>query len=226
MWRFFFYMSRFFSLLFGVMASCLPVHAAPPWGSYGGPLKVQLLPYSRNIELLEDFTYIDPMGTNWIAPKGLVSDGASIPQPFWSIVGGPLDGPYREGAVIHDEYCDTKTCTWEAAANVFYQAMRCSNVGFLKAKTMYYAVYWFGPHWKPGAFSGASISAINASQSGAYSATSNDLGMASLSQADREAKQIDDWVEANDPSLEKMRATNPSEISSVPAVDLSKYEAR
>jgi hypothetical protein len=45
-------------------------------------------PNGRNFELMEPFGYIDPEGVRWQAEKGLVTDGASIPQVFWSIVGG------------------------------------------------------------------------------------------------------------------------------------------
>ena len=31
---------------------------------------------------------------------------------------------------------------------MFYYAMRCSGVGATEAKTMYYALYKFGHHWK------------------------------------------------------------------------------
>ena len=31
---------------------------------------------------------------------------------------------------------------------MFYNAMRCSGVGAVEAKTMYYSLYKFGHHWK------------------------------------------------------------------------------
>ena len=31
---------------------------------------------------------------------------------------------------------------------MFYNAMRCSGVGAVEAKTMYYSLYKFGRHWK------------------------------------------------------------------------------
>lgn len=34
--------------------------------------------------------------------KGFVTDGASIPRIFWSIIGGPFEGPLLFAAVVHD----------------------------------------------------------------------------------------------------------------------------
>jgi hypothetical protein len=39
---------------------------------------------------------------------------------------------------------------------MFYNAMRCSGVSATESKTMYYALYKFGRHWKrPRSFAGA-----------------------------------------------------------------------
>ena len=118
-------------------------------GAFLDELNVRLISKGK-IELLNDFKYRDSKNDIWKAPKGYVSDGASIPQVFWSVVGGPLDGDYRDAAVIHDYFCDTKQQTWQATHRVFYDAMRARGVGETKAKTLYYAVYRFGPRWCQG----------------------------------------------------------------------------
>src|SRR5271154_7170490 len=135
-------MSRILLYFIGLF-SPLVLHAQNSWGSFPDKLQVELLKDGRNIQLLADFNYIDPQGTLWLAPKGLISDGASIPQIFWSLIGGPLDENYRDAAVIHDEYCDTRSRTWQATDLAFYNAMRCGGVDDTKAKIMYYAVYHF-----------------------------------------------------------------------------------
>jgi len=109
--------------------------------------KVILLP-GRNIELDEGFAFLDPTGLDWPVPKGTVADGASIPQVFWSIIGGPLDGPYRNASIIHDYYCDMRTRTWQATHRMFYDAMIACDVDPTKAKIMYFAVRWGGPRWE------------------------------------------------------------------------------
>ena len=118
-----------------------------PLGHFVGFVKTLWNDDGRNMTLLEDFSYIDPDGLEWKAPKGLVTDGASIPQEAWSIIGGPFEGTYRLAAVVHDAACDTKDRSWESVHEMFYRAMLTAHVDELKAKLMYAAVYHFGPRW-------------------------------------------------------------------------------
>ena len=76
-----------------------------------------------------------------------IVDGASIPEAFWSFIGGPFEGKYRNASVVHDFYCDTRTETWEDVHMVFYNGMRAAGVDPITAKIMYSAVYNFGPRW-------------------------------------------------------------------------------
>jgi Protein of unknown function (DUF1353) len=126
-------------------------HTASPsgvsFGSCGDPVDVRLDPDGRRVHLLVDVSYLDPAGIHWLAPKGSTVDGASIPRPFWSVIGGPWEGKYRFASILHDVACDERKRPWDQSATMFYNAMRCSGVNDLKAKTMYYAVYEFGPHW-------------------------------------------------------------------------------
>lgn len=101
------------------------------------------------MKLLNDYRFEDPNKEIWLAKKGSTVDGASIPQIFWSIIGGPLDGPYRNASVIHDYYCITRTKGWHETHKVFYYGMRAADVVPVKALTMYYAVLAFGPRWGP-----------------------------------------------------------------------------
>jgi hypothetical protein len=63
---------------------------------------------SRKFRLLEPVTYVASNGTIWKAEAGSIVDGASIPQPFWTILGAPTTGAYRDASVIHDVYCENK----------------------------------------------------------------------------------------------------------------------
>jgi hypothetical protein len=117
------------------------------WGQFSSPINVSLLKDGRNTELLLDVTYTDPAGKMWSAPKGFISDGASIPQVFWSIVGGPWDGPYRNAAIVHDQYCVTKSEPSPDVHRMFYKACRAEGVTEVKAKALYAAVRIGGPKW-------------------------------------------------------------------------------
>ena len=99
------------------------------------------------MRVVEPFGFLDGDGQRWPVPVGTDVDGASIPQPLWSLIGGPWEGEYRDASVIHDYYCDTRIKSWKAVHRVFYNAMCASGVSELRAKTMYAAVYFCGPHW-------------------------------------------------------------------------------
>lgn len=57
------------------------------------------------MRLLDDFHYRDPQGDRHTTEKGYLTDGASIPRFFWSLVGQPY-GIYLRAAIIHDKLCD------------------------------------------------------------------------------------------------------------------------
>jgi hypothetical protein len=121
---------------------------ADEFGEYVGKVVTEWLDDDdRSMKLLEEFTYVDQHGFSWVAPKGSIINGASIPKFAWSIMGGPYVGKYRKAAVIHDASCDLKIRKWEDVHIAFYNAMLASDVWLTKAKTMYAAVYFFGPRW-------------------------------------------------------------------------------
>ncbi|BBO04463.1 hypothetical protein SG09_38130 [Bradyrhizobium ottawaense] len=97
--------------------------------------------------LLEPIGYIDPDGVEWAVPKGFATDGASIPQFLWSLIGGPFEGPYRAAAVIHDLYCVTKSHPYEQVHRTFYNASITAGESPRKAWVMYQGVLRFGPSW-------------------------------------------------------------------------------
>ena len=118
------------------------------WGAYAGlPPRVELLDDGRGAHLLAPLSYRRPDGSDWPVPTGAWLDGASIPRPLWSLIGGPFEGRYRNASIVHDHYCITKTRPWQDVHRMFYEAMRCSGTGATQARIMYYSVYRFGPRW-------------------------------------------------------------------------------
>lgn len=95
-----------------------------------------------------EFRFKDPNGMMWHAPAGAEVDGASIPQVFWSIIGGPFEGAYINASVIHDHYCRSKERTAHDTHRNFYYGMRALDVPEWKATLMHWAVETFGPSWK------------------------------------------------------------------------------
>ena len=129
------------------------VNAKEYFGSFHGELIVSAEGDGRLLRLTHPYSFTDSAGKLWAVPAGIKVDGASIPQPLWSIVGGPFEDKYRNASVIHDHFCKTKTEKWEDVHLVFYNGMRAMNVGANRAKLMYGAVYAFGPRWVEGSSS-------------------------------------------------------------------------
>lgn len=116
-------------------------------GEYSGTVKAEWLVKTREMKLLEPFAFKGPDCKSWPVPKGALVDGASIPQVFWSVIGGPFEGRYRDASVVHDYYCKIKSEPWEKVHDMFYDAMLANGVDSNKAALMFYAVRWFGPKW-------------------------------------------------------------------------------
>jgi len=75
-------------------------------------------------------------------PAGFITDFASIPKIFWSVL--PPDGPYAKAAVVHD-YCYRTGCysKWKSDL-IFLEGMRVLQVAKWKRRTMFTAVVLFG----------------------------------------------------------------------------------
>jgi hypothetical protein len=129
-------------------AAAQTVPGATKWGHFDGTPVTKWNPDGRTMTLLTELRYTDPQGEVWVAPIGSQVDGASIPRYLWSVMGGPFEGKYRNASVLHDVAYGERKRPWQDCDRMFYNAMRCSGVGVTEAKTMYYALYRFGNHWK------------------------------------------------------------------------------
>ncbi|MDQ2918697.1 MAG: DUF1353 domain-containing protein [Verrucomicrobiota bacterium] len=167
-------------------AKARPARAAN-WGFYSGPIETRWEDDGRTMVLLNELRYTDPYGVVWIAPAGSKVDGASIPRAFWGMIGGPFEGKYRNASVLHDVAYDKQDRSPEQVDLMFYNAMRCSGVGVVTAKTMYYALVRHGRHWKFHQMA-AEPSPVRPS-----AVTPTDVD------------EIQEWVRANDPSLNQIR---------------------
>src|ERR1700726_2785951 len=149
--RIFFTSTALFSLalltLFSASVGGASLFSSGRWGYFVGTVQTEWHDDGRTMHLLDNFAYVDNAGSTWTAPKQLKIDGASIPPVFWSFIGGPFEGKYRNASVVHDYECDVKQRPWRAVHRMFYNASRCGGVQEVKAKVMYAAVYHFGPRW-------------------------------------------------------------------------------
>ena len=103
-----------------------------------------------------ELKFIDADGSQWIAPAGILTDGASIPPLFVSFIGSPRSKQFMNAATVHDSYCAESnrngpyyhTARWQKVHHMFYDGLRASGTSPIKAKIMYAAVYLGGPRWK------------------------------------------------------------------------------
>ncbi|EGV2929238.1 DUF1353 domain-containing protein, partial [Salmonella enterica] len=75
-------------------------------------------------------------------PAGFVTDLATIPRIFWTIL--PPDGKYAKAAIIHDWMYDNALRTKKEADLIFLDGMTVLGVPKWKRIIMYYAVRLFG----------------------------------------------------------------------------------
>lgn len=154
--------STLFLILIGVLLLNASFAQSSRFGRFEGKVMTEWEDDGRHMRLLADFRYFDPRGTDWLAPKGRRIDGASIPRVFWTFIGGPFEGKYRNASVVHDIACDDKARTWQSVHRMFYFASRTGGVGPLNAAIMYGAVYHFGPRWPGSKSSGLVVSSAYA----------------------------------------------------------------
>ena len=114
---------------------------------FSGLPKVEWLADGRTVKLEEDFSFTDKSGKVWIAKKGRIVDGSSIPRVFWSMIGSPFVGLHRFASIIHDVYCVDKNEPHQAVHQMYFDACLCAGVNKTKAKLMYSAVKLGGPTW-------------------------------------------------------------------------------
>lgn len=120
------------------------------FGLFPDPAKYQDDGSGRVDLLLEEFRFIDRDGRTWTACEGLPWDGASIPRALWTVAGSPKVGCHKLASIVHDEYYKHRRehgYTRKEVDRMFYDACRAKGVGRAKAKSMYYALRWFGQRW-------------------------------------------------------------------------------
>ncbi len=75
-------------------------------------------------------------------PEGFITDLASIPRVFWSIL-SPID-EYVKAAVLHDWLYHTGLYSKTRTELIFKEAMQVLNTPKWKINSVYSAVYLFG----------------------------------------------------------------------------------
>lgn len=118
------------------------------------PVELPRRPY-KFFPLAEQLNFIDARSRDWVAPRGTLTDGASIPPIFVSLVGSPTAPEYVNAGAVHDAYCGVgnegganyHNAEWQAVHRMFYDALIASGTPDQRAKIMFAAVWLGGPRW-------------------------------------------------------------------------------
>ncbi|HLT48118.1 MAG TPA: DUF1353 domain-containing protein [Rubricoccaceae bacterium] len=143
----------------------------------------------------ERLVFVDSAGVAWIAPKGTLTDGASVPRLALWLTDGRYDDGFLKAAVIHDAYCQVdnrdrcpaqyRTRPWRDVHRMFYEAALAGGTPPTLARIMYAAVWLGGPRWDDPARS--------------LDHVPDDALRAVFEDCKR-------WIEANDPTVEEVEA--------------------
>jgi hypothetical protein len=94
----------------------------------------------REMQVIEDFWYLDAAGRRWDVAAGTVINGASIPRTLWSSVGSPYTGNYRRAALVHDAAVGREGVLRSEADGMFHAACLAGGCSQLQAKLLYAGV--------------------------------------------------------------------------------------
>lgn len=116
--------------------------------SFTKPLRIEYM-NGKMFKLIESFEYHVGNENSLeiiIVPEGFITDFASIPRLFWTLIGSPA-GEYGKAAVIHDYLYSTQQYSRKKSDFIFYEAMGVLNVSTWKRWIMYKYVRFLG--WFP-----------------------------------------------------------------------------
>jgi hypothetical protein len=140
-------------LLVAITAACLcTVAMSADQAGFSGRVVVELvdeIEFIHKLRLLDDFAFTDAGGKVWLARKGGILDGESVPRELYSLGGLPYPAEYRKAAVVHDYFCRAKSESWRQVHRTFYHASVAEGVSETQAKALYAVVYAGGWRWEP-----------------------------------------------------------------------------
>ena len=153
--------------------------------------------------LNEPLVFTGRNGKKWTAPKGTLTDGASIPDAALPFIGDRFDSRYLNAAIVHDAYSQTdnelvtveqyRRRTWESTHRMFFDACLAGGTPTVLAKTMYAGVLIGGPRWE--ADKREPSSGRNARPTKAQIKTMTDRCKEFINGSDPKPEEIEAWVE-------------------------------
>ena len=138
-------------LVIGV-AAAFALAASANEAGFSGKVVLELLDevqFVHKLRLLEDFAFTDASGKVWLARKGGILDGESVPRELYASGDLPYLAEYRKSAVLHDYFCRARTEPWRQVHRALYDASVVEGVSEGQARALYAVVYAGGWRWEP-----------------------------------------------------------------------------
>ncbi|SNT00470.1 DUF1353 domain-containing protein [Antarctobacter heliothermus] len=155
--------------------------------------------------------FVDARGNSWVAPPRTLTDGASIPKIFVSIVGDPTAPEFINAAAVHDAYCGVGNesgamfhrAKWEDVHVMFYDGLIVGGTPEIRAKIMFAAVWLGGPRWAPPA--GAVVSTQGRADGRSVSYV-NPLDRVPIPRKQEAMRRVKSYIESTRPPLPRLIA--------------------
>lgn len=110
---------------------------------FSGPFLLKPSDDERTALVHTSFSYYsDLLGRKIVIPKNFLTDGASVPRLFWSII--PPWGRYGRAAVVHDYLYRWQKTSRRQADDTLLEAMWVSDCKAWEYLTIWFAVRLFG----------------------------------------------------------------------------------
>lgn len=153
--------------------------------------------------------FVDAEGQSWVAPPRTLTDGASIPKIFVTIVGDPTSPEFVNAAAVHDAYCgigneggaNYQRAPWQDVHLMFYDGLIVGGTDHIRAKVMFAAVWLGGPRWAEPAE--AVISTQGRSEARAYDYI-NRLDLVPVWRKQQAMRRAKAYIERNDPPIPRL----------------------
>jgi hypothetical protein len=154
---------------------------------------VEEVAHDHMLRVLEDFSFRDEHGREWIAPSGALLQGWTIPRELRGLPRLPLESEFRKSAVPHDYFCQAKIRRWRDVHRMLYSASLTEGIPPTEAKMLYMTLYASGWRWEPRDSSCyGSCHAAAAMLAWRPDATPAELA------------PLADWLQRSDPTLEEI----------------------
>jgi hypothetical protein len=133
----------------GAFAACAMLQAQD--AVFSGKLAFELIEevaLDHKLRLLDDFAFRDESGRVWLAPKGGVLEGWSVPRVLQALPGLPQESEYRKSSALHDYYSNARAGGWQDAHRMLYSASLAEGIAPSEARMLFMAVYASGWRWE------------------------------------------------------------------------------